>query len=285
MSPHRHLGRLWAKIEKDDAFLLAGAIAWGVLFAIIPILALGIGLTGFVLSARFDDPTDAVVGLFARNLPQGQAQDELARILHDMVQEVMSSRTGLTIAGSLIFIWLATRLSGTLRSTLATVFETSRRRNIVHGKAFDVVAVLIGVVLVTVNIGVTIMVATAVQLGTGWFGLGGLTFSYAQRLLGAVVAFGSIWTLFLIIYRYLPRVRTPWRTTVLAATIAGLAHEILKFAFSWYVTDVANYESTLGNLATATLVLVWIYYAALVFIIGGEMAYLYSVRGDAVEQG
>ncbi|MGD8289969.1 MAG: YihY/virulence factor BrkB family protein, partial [Gemmatimonadota bacterium] len=271
MSPHRHFVRLWAKIEQDDAFLLAGAIAWGVLFAIIPILALGIGLTGFVLSARFDDPTDAVVGLFARNLPQGQPQDDLARILHDMVQEVMSSRAGLTIAGSLVFIWLATRLSGTLRSTLATVFETARRRNIVHGKAFDVGAVLLGVVLVTVNIGVTVLLASAIRLGTGWFGLGGTTLSYAQRLFGAVVAFGSIWTLFLVIYRYLPRVRTPWRTTMLAATIAALAHEILKFAFSWYVTDIANFESTLGNLATATLVLLWIYYAALVFIIGGEM--------------
>ena len=106
MSPHRHFISLWAKIERDDAFMLAGAIAWGVLFAIIPILALGIGLTGFVLSARFDDPTDAVVGLFARNLPQGQ--DELARALHDLVQEVMSSRAGLTIAGSLVFVWLAT---------------------------------------------------------------------------------------------------------------------------------------------------------------------------------
>ncbi|MGD8602283.1 MAG: YihY/virulence factor BrkB family protein [Gemmatimonadota bacterium] len=285
MSPHRHFVRLWAKIEQDDAFLLAGAIAWGVLFAIIPILALGIGLTGFVLSARFDDPTDAVVGLFARNLPQGQPQDDLARILHDMVQEVMSSRAGLTIAGSLVFIWLATRLSGTLRSTLATVFETARRRNIVHGKAFDVGAVLLGVVLVTVNIGVTVLLASAIRLGTGWFGLGGTTLSYAQRLFGAVVAFGSIWTLFLVIYRYLPRVRTPWRTTMLAATIAALAHEILKFAFSWYVTDIANFESTLGNLATATLVLLWIYYAALVFIIGGEMAHVYSTNRDPVEQG
>ncbi|MGD8871707.1 MAG: YihY/virulence factor BrkB family protein, partial [Gemmatimonadota bacterium] len=115
--------------------------------------------------------------------------------------------------------------------------------------------------------------------------LGGTTLSYAQRLFGAVVAFGSIWTLFLVIYRYLPRVRTPWRTTMLAATIAALAHEILKFAFSWYVTDIANFESTLGNLATATLVLLWIYYAALVFIIGGEMAHVYSTNRDPVEQG
>lgn len=285
MSPHRHFVKLWAKVERDDAFLLAAAIAWGVLFAIIPMVALGIGLTGFVLSARFDDPTDAVVGLFARSLPQGQAGEDLARVLHTLVEEVMTNRAGLTIAGSLFFVWLATRLSGTLRSALATVFETSRRRNIVHGKAFDVVAVLIGVTLVTVNIGMTIAVAAAVQLGLDIFGLGAPTLSYAERLLGAVVSFASIWTLFLVIYRFLPRVRTPWRTSLLAATFAALAHEILKFAFSWYVTDLADYASTLGNLATAVLILLWIYYAALVFILGGEVAQVYSLREGSVEQG
>ncbi len=278
MSRHRPLGDIWRKIERDDAYLLAAAIAWGVIFAVVPFLALGIGLTGFVLSARFDDPTDAVVALFARSLPQGALGEDLSRILEALVGEVMTNRTGLTVVGSLIFVWLATRLSGTLRSALATVFETTRRRNIVHGKAFDVGAVLLGVVLVTVNIGVTVGVAAAVQFGVGIFGLGGATISYAQRLLGAVVAFGSIWTLFLVIYRYLPRQRTPWRTTILAATLAALSHEILKFGFSWYVTEVANYASTLGNLATAALVLLWIYYGALVFIVGGEVAQVYSVR-------
>ena len=278
MSRRQQLAKIWRKIERDDAFFLAAAIAWGVAFAIVPFLALGIGLTGFVLSARFEDPTEAVVSLFARSLPPGATGEDLSRVLESLVGEVMLNRTGLTVVGFLIFVWLATRLSGTLRSALATVFETERRRNIVHGKAFDVGAVLIGIVLITVNIGVTVGVTAAVQFGVGIFGLGGATISYAQRLLGAVVAFASIWTLFLIIYRYLPRGGTPWRTTVLAATIAALSHEILKFAFSWYVTEIANYASTLGNLATAALVLLWIYYGALVFILGGEVAQVYSVR-------
>jgi membrane protein len=280
VSPHRHLASLWQKIERDDAFTLAAAIAWGVLFSIVPFLALGIGLTGFVLSARFDDPTEAVVALFARNLPQGATGEDLLA-LEGLVGEVMTSRAGLTIAAALILVWMATRLSGTLRAALATVFETTRRRNVLHGKAFDVAAVLLGVVLVTVNIGVTVGVAAAVQLGVGITGLEGTPLTYAQRLLGAVVAFASIWTLFLVIYRYLPRVRTPWKTTLIAATVAGLAHEILKFAFSWYVTEVADYASTLGNLATTTIVLLWIYYEALVFIVGGEVAHVYSTSEAA----
>jgi membrane protein len=278
VSPHRHAGRLFRKFERDDAPLLAAALAWGVLLSIVPFLALGIGLTGFVLSARFEDPTEAVVALFARNLPQGATGEDVSRVLESLVGEVMSNRTGLTVVGSFIFVLLATRLSGTLQIALARVFETGRRRNIVHGKAFDIAAVLIGVVLVALNIGVTVAGAAAVQFGVEIFGLGGPTVSYAERFLGAVVAFASIWTLFVIVYRYLPRERTSWKTTVIAATVSALAHELLKLGFSWYVTEVANYATTLGNLATAALILLWIYYGALVFILGGEVAQTYSVR-------
>ena len=41
--------------------------------------------------------------------------------------------------------------------------------------------------------------------------------------------------------------------------------------------EVANYTSTLGNLATATILLLWIYYGALVFIVGGEVAHVYTM--------
>ncbi|MDH3423723.1 MAG: YihY/virulence factor BrkB family protein, partial [Gemmatimonadota bacterium] len=228
MSTHLFIVRLWKKFAVDDAFLLSAAIAWGVLFAIVPFLALGIGLTGFVLSARFDDPTEAVLELFARNLPQGAAGEEFARMLDALVGEVMTSRTGLTVVGSLVFVWLATRLSGTLRSVLATVFETDNTRGIVHGKAFDIAVVLLGVFLVTLNIGVTVLGAAAVRFGVEIVGLGGGTVSIAERALGAGIAFLSIWTLFLLIYRYLPRVRTPWRTTLVASTFAGVVHEFVK---------------------------------------------------------
>ena len=276
--PHRFVASVWKKIERDDAFLLASAIAWEVLFAGVSFLALGVGLTGFVLSARFEDPAAAVLALFASNFPQGEAGAQLSRALSDIVGEIMSSRTGLTVAGSLIFVWLATRLSGTLRRSLARVFENERGRGIVHGKLFDVGAVLIGTVLVTLNLGVTVIVATAMQFGVEIFGLGGASVSYAERLLGATVSFVSIWTLFLLIYRFLPRVRTPWRTALVASTCSALAHDAWKFGFSWYVTRVAGYESALGNLATTVLILLWIYYGALVFILCGEVAQVYSTR-------
>jgi membrane protein len=271
------LRMFWQKFNDDDAFFLAGGIAWGVLFALVPLLALGIGLTGFVLSARFDDPTEAVVELFAGAMPQTSAAASFADVLRNLVIEVTANRAGLTVVGALVFIWLATRLSGSVRSALFRVFEVGVRRGMVHGKLFDVLAVVTGVLLVTLNLGVTIVFTAAMGFGVEIFGWGGETVTIAQRLLAATIAFSSIWTLFLLAYRYLPARRTPWRTTVVAATFAALAHELLKLAFSTYVTEVANYTSTLGNLATAAILLLWIYYGALVFIVGGEVAHVYTM--------
>jgi len=282
---HEFMRLLWEKFDDDDAFFISAAIAWGILFALVPLLTLGIGLTGFVLSARFQDPTRAVVALFARVLPPGEAGAQLTDLLRTLVAEVMVNRTGLTVLGSLVFVWLATRLSGSLRSALYKVFEVGIRRGIVHGKLFDTLAVVFGVVLVTLNMGVTVLFAAAIDYGVEIFGWGGETLTYAERFLGVCVAFSSIWLLFVIVYRFLPARRTPWRTTLIAATFAALAHEVLKLAFSWYATELANYSSTLGNLATIAVLLFWIYYGALVFILGGEVAHVYVMhttrRADA----
>jgi len=265
------------KFNDDDAFFLAAGIAWGLLFALVPLLALGIGVTGFVLSARFDDPTQAVVALFAGAMPEAGAAANFADILRNLVTEVTVNRTSLTLVGAFVFIWLATRLSGSLRSALYRVFDTGVRRGIVHGKIFDMGVVIVGVLLVTLNLGVTIVFAAAIDFGVDMVGLDADTVTFAHRLAGAGIAFGSIWTLFLLAYRYLPARKTAWRTTVVAASFAAVVHELLKLAFSTYVTELANYTSTLGNLATAAILLLWIYYGALVFIVGGEVAHVYSM--------
>ena len=265
------------KFDDDDAFFLSAGIAWGVLFALVPLLMLVIGLTGFVLSARFEDPTQAVVSMFAGVMPEGGAAANLADLLRNLVAEVMVNRTGLTVVGALVFVWIATRLSGSLRSTLFRVFETGVRRGLVHGKLYDMLVVIIGVVLVTLNLGVTVVFSAVMDFGVIIFGWGGRTVSLAERFLGTLIALASIWTLFFLIYRFLPARRTPWRTAAIAATFAALGHEALKLGFSTYITELANYTSALGNLATVAILLLWIYYGALVFILGGEVAHVYTV--------
>jgi membrane protein len=109
-------------------------------------------------------------------------------------------------------------------------------------------------------------------------GLEGQAVDQLRRLVATGLAFGSIWILFLGVYRFLPARWIPWRTALIAATFAAVLHELLKLAFGWYATDVANYRTTYGNLVTVAVLLLWIYYESLVFILGGEVAQVWTMR-------
>jgi len=84
--------------------------------------------------------------------------------------------------------------------------------------------------------------------------------------------------MFLLMYRYLPPRKIHWSTAVVAATFAAVLFELLKLAFGWYVTNVADYRSTYGNLATLVVLILWIYYSATVFILGGEVGQVFAMR-------
>ena len=114
--------------------------------------------------------------------------------------------------------------------------------------------------------------------GVGVLGIEGNALSRAQWLMAHMLAVVSIWTLFLIAYRYMPARRIAWRTATIAATFSALLHEALKLGFSWYVTDVADYGSVFGNVASVAVLIFWIYYGSIVFVLGGEVAQVFTMR-------
>jgi membrane protein len=264
------------KAEEDDVFFMASAIAFNLLIALFPLLILGVGLTGIVLSTRFDNPAAAVVSVVTEALPD--AGVNLSGVVQDLVDGLVENRAGFTVFGSVLFVLLATRLVGTVRIALREIFDVGQRRGILEAKAFDVLVVLIGVVLLTLNLGVTVALTAVLTYSVDLIGLEGVTLTLTQRAFGVIVAFSSIWVLFLIIYRYLPAGRIGWRTASIAATFTAFGHEVLKSAFSWYATEVADYGSAFGTLATAAVLFFWIYYGSLVFILGGEFAQVSTMR-------
>ena len=272
------LRRVFSKAEEDNVFFMAGAISFNLLVAIVPLLLLSVGISGIVLSARFGDPSAVLLSQLQEALPQVGGDIDLVRVVEDGIDRLLAERTGLSILGAVAFIWFSTRLVGTLRTVLREVFDVAQERGIVEGKLFDAFIVVVGGFLVLVNVGVTVVVRAVRDFGVDLLGLEGFGLRLTHLVVGQVLAFLSIWTLFVLIYRYLPLRRIPWRTSLVAATFAAVAFELLKVAFSWYVTEVATYSTTYGNLATAAILFFWLYYNAIAFVIGGEVAQVYTMR-------
>ena len=267
--------RVYTKAGDDDIFFLAGGIAFNLLLAALPFLLLLIAVFGYVLKRAVDDPEQAAVNYVLSILPPSQRIVVLTRTL---VREVVAGRTQFGVVGLILFIWTSTRLFGSLRSVLKHIFDLPEERPIIAGKIFDLQMVLVAGSLFVLNTGTTIIVEAAQSYGVEWLGLAGRhEWEVLQRASARLLAFGFILLAFLLIYRYLPKHRTPWRIALVAAVFTSVVWEMLKGAFAWYVSTVADYRTTYGTLATLVLLVLWVYYSAIVFVLGGEVAQVYDL--------
>lgn len=270
--------RVYQKSAEDNVFFMAGAISYNLLIAVVPLFLLVVGLWGYVLRARYGDPSEVIVRLMENYIPAVGGDIDLMAEMGSAINGLVAGRAGYSVVGSLLFIWLATRLVSTLRSALREVFDIAADRGILRGKLFDVQVVVMGGVLLLLNVVITVVLQSLGGWGAGLIGVAEDFLGTTQRWLAVLLAFTSIWALFALIYWYVPARRIQWRTAWLAATVMAVSYEVMKWCFGWYATSVADYRSTYGNLTTLVVLFFWIYYASVVFILSGEIAQVYTMR-------
>lgn len=267
--------RVYIKAGEDDIFFLAGGIAFNVLVAAVPFLLMLIAIFGYVLKAAVNDPQQAAVEYVLSILPPSQ---RIVTLTRSLVGEVVAGRTRFGILGLVLFIWSSTRLVASLRSVLKHIFDLPEERPIIAGMFFDLQMVLVAGTLFVFNTGITVAVEAAQAYGVRWLGLSSYPeVQSVQRALARILAFCFILLMFVLMYRYLPKRKTPWRIALVAAVFTSVSWELLKGIFAWYVTYVSDWRTTYGTLASLILLVFWIYYSAIVFVLGGEVAQVYDL--------
>lgn len=228
-----------------------------------------------MLQRAVDDPQQVVVDYVVGILP---ASPEVVTFTRDRVTELMEGRTRFSVVGSLLFVWFSTRLIGSLRTALRDIFDLSEDRGIIEGKIFDAVMVLVAGSLFAANTGITFVIQAVHTFGVRWLRLSeSAQLLTLQAFYAQLLALGFIFLMFVLMYRYLPARRTPWRVALVAATFSAFTWEMLKSAFAWYLADIANYATTYRTLAALVALVLWIYYSAVVFILGGEVGQVYDL--------
>jgi membrane protein len=79
-----------------------------------------------------------------------------------------------------------------------------------------------------------------------------------------------------MIYKYMPNTRTYWNYILPGAILAAFLFEVAKQVFIIYLNNFANYQNIYGSLASVIILLVWIYYLALILVIGAEFSSEYT---------
>jgi membrane protein len=81
--------------------------------------------------------------------------------------------------------------------------------------------------------------------------------------------------MFAAAFRFLPDVRIDWRDVALGGFITALLFVIGKAVLGWYFA-LANPTTAFGAAGSLALVLVWIYYSAMIFFFGAEFTQVYA---------
>lgn len=271
--------RVWDNSGEDNIFFLAGGIAFNLLLAAVPFfLLLATGLA-YLLNQSADVTSTEINTIIARFLPPHEAGQPSP--IGAILVPIIKSRGAISIYGVIAFIWFSTRLFGSLRSVLCAIFDIESDRGIVAGKIFDVQITIVSTLLLVLYTGLSAYLALATTRGLlilGELGLRKDMMGALEYNIGQAVAFGFITLMFFSLYKFLPNRRIRWQTAFIASLFTSFMFEAAKRFFGAYVYSFNPGSFYQGTVAAVVIIVVWVYYAAMIFILGGEVAQVYELR-------
>ncbi len=215
-------------------------------------------------------------------LPDGSDPFEAIEIV---LGRAMSVAGSLSLVAIPAFLWFATRLFAGVRTSLNAIFDVSIRPRRGHflvlylrNKLRDLGMVLMTLALFLVNTTLTVGLTWVQAYSKGRFGEG--LFSPLLQLSGELLAFLFLIGLFFFLYRHASTRRVPWQGALLASAVMAAAFELAKRLYGLYLQEAARFGAAGVDATAGALILfvVWVYYSALVFLLGGVVVETWELR-------
>ena len=209
-------------------------------------------------------------------------------LMEEVLARIAASGSRLSLYAVPAFLWFATRLFASIRTSLNQMYDVSvrppvRRHFLVSmllSKLRDVgmVILTLGVFLASTALATAVGIARARGEGAApWLGF---FFSSVGRWIPAALGFLLTFTLFFVVYKYASVRRMGTEAALVASAFGAVAFELAKHLFALYVGRMARAESVTVDfqLTAATLTVLWVYYTSLVFLLGEVVAETWQLR-------
>jgi membrane protein len=95
------------------------------------------------------------------------------------------------------------------------------------------------------------------------------------HVLDLVVSFAFVTLLFGLIYKFVPDIRIEWKDVWIGAGLTSILFTMGKFLIGLYL-GTSGVTSAYGAAGSLITVLLWVYYSALIFLLGAEFTQGYA---------
>jgi membrane protein len=272
MRPRQMFGLLKQAVSSwsaDYAPSMGAALSYYTLFSIAPLLLIVISVAGLI----FGD--DAVRGEVFGQL-QGILGADGAKAVEDMLQSVSKTGEGIvaTVTGVAVLLLGATTVFGELQNALDRIWRApAREQSSGWWSLLRTRLLSFGMVLgIAFLLMVSLVLSAAVSALGKWFGGGAEALVHTLEL---ALSFGLMTVLFALIYKFIPRVHIAWHDVWIGAAVTALLLSVGKFLIGLYLGKSAV-ASSFGAAGSLVVLMVWVYYAAQIFLLGAEFTWVYA---------
>lgn len=239
---------LWEQLKAHDAFQAAGSLCFTSLLALVPLMAVVLGVLSWLPIA--DNLAEQLQNfLFANFVPAA------GETVQNYLLQFVGNTSTLTGAGAFFLIITSLMLMNTIEQSLNRIWQVSAPRSVSSRLMMYWSVLTMGPVLIGGSVALTSYI-TALAFNDG----GNFILRFAPFMV-AVLGFS-------LLYIIAPNRRVHVRDAFVGGFLAAILFELAKAGFVWYVTTFPTYTKLYGALATFPIFLLWIYVSWIITLLG-----------------
>jgi len=273
--PFEVIGTTVRLYVEDGCSTFAAAIAYYAIFSIIPLSLITLSVFGLVIDQ------ERISQWIFDQIPLKETESVRNNIdqIIERGRKVSPASIGL---GFLFLVWSSSGIFGAVRKGLNAASHLRQARPYWHGKLIDFALIPALGLLIMLSVALT---ATARLVLERVDEVGPITIDtntalrIASVVLPAIVSF----TMFILLYKYVPTIRPPWREAFGGAVFATFLFEVAKNVIATVISlsDFSRDTAIYAGFGTALAFLVWMFVNASILLLGAEFGR--AIRREAGE--
>lgn len=264
---------IFCRLRENDLMMMAAAISFYWLLSLIPLLLLGTSAVGYLLGSS-DRAVDEVMAMAFRLAPRATGPE-----VRSFLSPLIRSRRVTGILGIGGLLWAAMGGFDIIAISLTALTEGRETRSFLRRRFIALVLICTaGFLLVVALMGSWILAAwpnVEELLGVRILLPAFLSHPGFPRYASAVL----MAILLTIVYRIAPAREIGWPAAMAGATIAAFLWLEAKLVFNWFVSYYSQISIFLGILSGFIVLVLWIFYTAIVLLLGGILADVFDRTG------
>jgi len=269
----KYVKNTWKQFSADDGFMMAGALSYYTLFSIAPLLVVLIAIMGMVVES-----SELEAALFQQlGSIMGHSQAEELRVI---VEKSHDTSAGIiaTIISTVTLIVSSTAVVIHLKDTMNRAWNVTKDPDLGF-KAIVVDRVLslgfllgLGFILL-VSMGLNaIGVLLSSKVSAFMPNIGETAIVVISSLIGLLVTL----IMFFLLFKFLPDAKLHNKDLMVGVLVTTILFSVGKYAIGYYLGN-SNINSTFGGAGALASFMVWVYYNAIILIIGAEFTQVYAL--------